>query len=379
MTVLKLALVNCYGPCERDLKPAFLVELSTLMHWWPLPLCVAGDFNVVRSRDDVQGDWAESNIVSLKNPSILQPSHSPDGKSNLQIMARSNEEIPHGSQPVEYGIVLDSSSNQNPNSQSPTLETAIGNGTEPQHATVNDDQIDADVAGSGPALPFGAKRPLKSNVWPHFTSFPYVPTPHTSAKLATVLREYLMAWNVDSKLSTITLDDYSTNDALIEKIKRKLGLSDLIMHGSLVHMRCSAHVRSLIVKDGLDIIKEGIDKIRDSVVYWTATPKKVAFFEEAAKQKNLTFSKILVLDCPTSRDIEFDILGWWRANAAKYPTVHEIARDILAVPITYVASESTFSSAGRIELLLDLQSWELLPGSSIMEIGFRAVAGLLFS
>ncbi|CAN0883897.1 Zinc finger BED domain-containing protein RICESLEEPER 2 [Linum grandiflorum] len=118
-----------------------------------------------------------------------------------------------------------------------------------------------------------------------------------------------MDWNVDSKLSTITLDNCSTNDALIEKIKRKLGLSDLIMHGSLVHMRCSAHVLNLIVKDGLDIIKEGIDKVRDSVVYWTATPRRVEFFEEAAKQKNISFSKKLVLDCPTRWNSTFHMLS----------------------------------------------------------------------
>ncbi|CAN0917492.1 hypothetical protein LINGRAHAP2_LOCUS30330, partial [Linum grandiflorum] len=41
-----------------------------------------------------------------KNPSISQPSHGPDGKSNLQIMARSNEEIPHGSQPVDSEIYV---------------------------------------------------------------------------------------------------------------------------------------------------------------------------------------------------------------------------------------------------------------------------------
>ncbi|CAN0883899.1 Zinc finger BED domain-containing protein RICESLEEPER 2 [Linum grandiflorum] len=143
----------------------------------------------------------------------------------------------------------------------------------------------------------------------HLLSFPYVPAPHTSVKLATVLRECLMDWNVDSKLSTITLDNCSTNDALIEKIKRKLGLSDLIMHGSLVHMRCSAHVLNLIVKDGLDIIKEGIDKVRDSVVYWTATPRRVEFFEEAAKQKNISFSKKLVLDCPTRWNSTFHMLS----------------------------------------------------------------------
>ncbi|CAI0454506.1 unnamed protein product [Linum tenue] len=83
-------------------------------------------------------------------------------------------------------------------------------------------------------LPFGAKRPLKSDVWPHFTRFVdkdgvmkarckycrkvlggdtsngtshlrnhtkvslcSCPPPHTSEKLASVLREALMSWNVD--------------------------------------------------------------------------------------------------------------------------------------------------------------------------------------
>ncbi|CAN0861362.1 Putative AC9 transposase [Linum grandiflorum] len=48
------------------------------------------------------------------------------------------------------------------------------------------------------------------------------------------------------------------------------------------------------------------------------------------------------------RDIEFDILGWWRANATKYPTLHEIARDIFVVSIASMASESTFTSGGRL-------------------------------
>ncbi|CAN0861366.1 Zinc finger BED domain-containing protein RICESLEEPER 2 [Linum grandiflorum] len=142
----------------------------------------------------------------------------------------------------------------------------------------------------------------------HLLSFPYVFAPHTSAKLETVLRECLMAWNVDSKLSTITIDNCSTTDALIEKIKRKLGLSDLIMNGLLVHMRYSAHVLNLIVKYGLDIIKEGIYKVRDSVVYWTATPKRVEFFEEAAKQKIIKFSNKLVLNCPTRWNSTFQMM-----------------------------------------------------------------------
>ena len=36
----------------------------------------------------------------------------------------------------------------------------------------------------------------------------------------------------------------------------------------------------------------------------------------------------------------FDILVWWKENALLYPSVASMARDILAIPITSVASES---------------------------------------
>ncbi|CAN0876331.1 Putative AC transposase, partial [Linum grandiflorum] len=75
-----------------------------------------------------------------------------------------------------------------------------------------------------------------------------------------MLHDCLMTWNVDCKLSTITLDNCFPNDALIDKIKRKLALSKLLMNGSLLQTRYSAHILNLIVKDGLDIIKSGIKK-----------------------------------------------------------------------------------------------------------------------
>ena len=40
------------------------------------------------------------------------------------------------------------------------------------------------------------------------------------------------------------------------------------------------------------------------------------------------------------RSEDFDILGWWKNNGLKYPTLQMIARDILVIPVTTVASES---------------------------------------
>ena len=41
-------------------------------------------------------------------------------------------------------------------------------------------------------------------------------------------------------------------------------------------------------------------------------------------------------------------LAWWKSNGLKYPTLQMIARDILAIPVTTVVSESTFSTSGRL-------------------------------
>uniref|UniRef100_A0A803QEV2 HAT C-terminal dimerisation domain-containing protein n=1 Tax=Cannabis sativa TaxID=3483 RepID=A0A803QEV2_CANSA len=44
----------------------------------------------------------------------------------------------------------------------------------------------------------------------------------------------------------------------------------------------------------------------------------------------------------------FDILKWWCVNSSKYPTLSKIARDVLAVPASTLASEAAFSIGGRI-------------------------------
>ncbi|XP_012858997.1 PREDICTED: zinc finger BED domain-containing protein RICESLEEPER 2-like [Erythranthe guttata] len=44
----------------------------------------------------------------------------------------------------------------------------------------------------------------------------------------------------------------------------------------------------------------------------------------------------------------FNILDWWKLYAAKYPIMARMARDILAIPVSSVASESAFSTGGRV-------------------------------
>jgi len=55
-----------------------------------------------------------------------------------------------------------------------------------------------------------------------------------------------------------------------------------------------------------------------------------------------------LLDGFEANIIDFDILNWWKVNTPKYPTLAAIARDVLAIPISTVASESAFSNGGRV-------------------------------
>lgn len=70
------------------------------------------------------------------------------------------------------------------------------------------------------------------------------------------------------------------------------------------------------------------------------------------------------------RSVTFDILGWWKTNGIKYPTLQKKSKDISTIPISTVASESTFSTGGRLlcphrsklhedtlEALMCAQSW----------------------
>ncbi|XP_058191036.1 zinc finger BED domain-containing protein RICESLEEPER 1-like [Rhododendron vialii] len=75
-----------------------------------------------------------------------------------------------------------------------------------------------------------------------------------------------------------------------------------------------------------------------------------------AFQKSEMDQYLVEIVFPNTED--FNILHWRKVNSGKYPTLARMARDILAVLATTVASEAAFSVGGRV---IDESRTSLLP------------------
>ena len=75
---------------------------------------------------------------------------------------------------------------------------------------------------------------------------------------------------------------------------------------------------------------------------------------------------------------DLDILKWWKINSERFPLLSRMAHDVLAVLISTVASESCFSTRGRVfdafrssltpkivEALICTQDWLRLSSADI--------------
>uniref|UniRef100_A0A2N9IRW0 BED-type domain-containing protein n=1 Tax=Fagus sylvatica TaxID=28930 RepID=A0A2N9IRW0_FAGSY len=241
-------------------------------------------------------------------------------------------------------------------------------------------------------------------------SFSLVPPPRGGAILADRLLAVLQEWGIDRKIFSITLDNASYNETLVNSLKENLSFGPYLpCSGEFFHVRCGAHVLNLIVQDGLKVIDEVVHNIRESVKYVKgsdsrrlkfagclamlpfltkmatmlrdklysafeeyvqSTPSNIGNVVETTsssggmgsgrydKRDDLsgfdTFESELVgsmssksqlsLYLEESRHdhrihVDLDVLGFWKSQYSRFPELSLMARDILSIPITSVASE----------------------------------------
>ncbi|CAN1337575.1 Zinc finger BED domain-containing protein RICESLEEPER 2 [Linum perenne] len=212
--------------------------------------------------------------------------------------------------------------------------------------------------------------------------FVYVPYPHTKDALCSVLFESLAEWKIDNKLSTVTVDNCSTNDAMIRSLILQLDRTSLMVDG--------------IVQEVLTIIESCIEKVRLSVAFWTASTKRRQKFTEVVKQLHIDHSKELVLDCKTRWNSTWimlstallykDAFGRLKIRNPSYVTLPsedewDMAKEIcskleLFYEVTQIFSGSTYPTANLFfpkvcELKISLNSWVESPIHVIAEMARR--------
>ncbi|RYR59772.1 hypothetical protein Ahy_A05g025742 [Arachis hypogaea] len=292
-------------------------------------------------------------------------------------------------------------------------------------------------------------------------SFTYVLAPHTSEVLPNALMKVLLEWNIDRKFSTITLDNCSTNDAMVDEL---LGRLDSNLWNSTYVMLETAwlyrnvfprlrqkdpNYKSLPSNEERNLAKEICDKLKlfydvtqlfsgtqvpianiyfNKVCYinvalkkWSASPNSLISnmacsmrvkFDKYWEEIHCIMGIAVILDpryklakleykfstvyqnqneCSSKieriKQICYDLLHEYqqnpsnssntfedstqelhmnveqdddaayqlyirqtkkKVNGARFPTLQRIVRDIFAIPVSTVASESSFSTSGRV-------------------------------
>ncbi len=66
--------------------------------------------------------------------------------------------------------------------------------------------------------------------------------------------------------------------------------------------------------------------------------------------------------------LDFDLLLWWKVNLVRYPVLSKVAKNVLAIQCSTVASEYAFSTGGRT---LDQFRSSLLPTTAEVLICYQ--------
>ncbi|OMO50231.1 hypothetical protein CCACVL1_30563 [Corchorus capsularis] len=69
---------------------------------------------------------------------------------------------------------------------------------------------------------------------------------------------------------------------------------------------------------------------------------------ESGKEENRSELDVYLKEDLEKKAGDFDVLGWWKMNSPRFPILSCMARDVLAVHVSTVASESAFSTGGRV-------------------------------
>lgn len=98
---------------------------------------------------------------------------------------------------------------------------------------------------------------------------------HKGREIGKVIELCLLDWGIEN-VCTITVDNATSNDVAIDYLKKMMSKKKVLrFDGQFLHMRCCAHILNLIVKEGIEEVKESISRIHAALKYTRSSPGRV--------------------------------------------------------------------------------------------------------
>uniref|UniRef100_A0A803N8F3 Uncharacterized protein n=1 Tax=Chenopodium quinoa TaxID=63459 RepID=A0A803N8F3_CHEQI len=97
---------------------------------------------------------------------------------------------------------------------------------------------------------------------------------HKGEEIRKEIEKCLLDWELE-KVFCITVDNASSNDTAIGYMRRKInGWKAGVLKGQFLHMRCVAHIVNLVVSNGLKIVNESVNRVRQAVRFIKQSPSR---------------------------------------------------------------------------------------------------------
>ncbi|XP_038697973.1 zinc finger BED domain-containing protein RICESLEEPER 2-like [Tripterygium wilfordii] len=129
-------------------------------------------------------------------------------------------------------------------------------------------------------------------------------TSHRGKAIGRVIENCLKDWEI-KKLFTIIVDNASSNDHLVNYLKRRFASIAL---GNYVHMRCVAHIINLVVSEGMKETIDSINQVRDAIKFIQASSARIHKFKECVEMERIKSKSLLCLDVCTRWNLTFLML-----------------------------------------------------------------------
>ncbi|CAN0876612.1 Putative AC transposase [Linum grandiflorum] len=122
---------------------------------------------------------------------------------------------------------------------------------------------------------------------------------HTGITIAKAIETHLIDWGI-GRILTVTVDNASANDWGMAYLRKRLNnWKGSVLKGEHIHMRCCAHILSLIVKEGLKVVDDSIYRVRSAVKYVRSSNSRIRRFQIAAREEKIESKRTVCGDVET--------------------------------------------------------------------------------